>query len=72
MSARVSYRAYLLRLWRGTDTQWRASLDDPHTGERRAFATLEQLSEYLAQVTRSGFAPLDREEQVPPGKADGE
>jgi hypothetical protein len=57
MSARLGYRAYLLRLWRETDTRWRASLEDPHTSERRAFATLEQLLEFLAQETSELAGP---------------
>ena len=44
------YVAYLLRLWRvgsGEPTVWRASLDDPSTGERKGFANLESLFAYL-------------------------
>ncbi len=43
----VGYRAYLLRVWRTPEAWWRASLEDPHTGERRAFATLAQLVAFL-------------------------
>jgi hypothetical protein len=47
-----SYRAYLLRLWRVNSeaarrTEWRASLEDPRTGERLGFANLEQLFAFL-------------------------
>ncbi len=45
----VGYRAYLLRLWRTPEAHWRASLEDPHTGERRAFATLVQLLVFLEE-----------------------
>jgi hypothetical protein len=55
MSGDGKYRAFLLRLWRAADGQWRASLEDPHTGERRAFATLDQLLEHLSLAARSGF-----------------
>jgi len=55
MSSNAKYRAYLIRMWRTADGEWRASLDDPHTGERRCFTTLERCVEYLLQVTRSGF-----------------
>ena len=43
------YRAYLLRLWAATETTggWRASLEDPHTGERQAFASLNELMAFL-------------------------
>lgn len=44
-----NYCSYLLRLWRSetSDLGWRASLEDPRTGERVGFATLEQLFAYL-------------------------
>jgi hypothetical protein len=48
------YVAYLLRLWRekgeGT-TQWRASLQDPHSSERVGFANLDELFEFLLRQT---------------------
>lgn len=52
----AKYRAYLLRLWQGsTDggglTAWSASVEDPHTGERIGFATLDHLFAYLLQQT---------------------
>jgi hypothetical protein len=43
------YRAYLLRCWqeRSQDpdqtTVWRFSLEDPHTSQRRGFASFEAL-----------------------------
>jgi hypothetical protein len=44
------YRACLLWLWRvgngGPPARW-ASLEAPHTGERRGFADLEQLFAFL-------------------------
>jgi hypothetical protein len=49
---RDGYQAYLLRLWRaqcGGTWQWRASLESRHTGERRAFAGLEQLLAFLRE-----------------------
>ena len=44
------YRAYLLRCWqeRGHHrSAWRCSLQDPHTGERRSFASLEAMLAFL-------------------------
>lgn len=44
------YIAYLLRLWETSDGDaqiWRASLEIPATGERRGFASLEELFAYL-------------------------
>lgn len=46
------YLSYLLRLWqtrRAGELVWRASLENPHTGERRGFATLEALFAFLRQ-----------------------
>jgi hypothetical protein len=47
-----AYQSYLLRLWRAQCDgiwQWRASLESPHTGERRAFAGLEQCFAFLRE-----------------------
>jgi hypothetical protein len=47
------YLAYLLRLWQ-EDRQghtWRISLEDAHTGERKGFATLDDLLSFLDQQT---------------------
>ena len=48
------YQVYLLRLWSANVSRtglssWRASLENPHTGERLGFANLEQLFTYLMQ-----------------------
>ncbi|NPA93599.1 MAG: hypothetical protein GXO56_07970 [Chloroflexi bacterium] len=47
------YYAYLLRLWRddACPTCWRASLEDPQTGKRVGFASLEKLLAYLRERT---------------------
>lgn len=53
----TAYRAYLLRLWRsgkGVHAVWHASLEHPHTGERRGFATLASLFAFLEEQTRAG------------------
>lgn len=52
MSQKTShYHAYLLRFWRdGEHTAWRASLEDPHTGETFGFATVQRLYEFLDEV----------------------
>lgn len=46
------YLSYLLRLWRvkrNGDVTWRASLEDSRTGERRCFASLEELVNFLGK-----------------------
>jgi hypothetical protein len=44
------YQTYLLRLWRTCTSgrwQWRASIENPHTGERQTFADVEQCFDFL-------------------------
>ncbi len=47
-----SYFSYLLRLWRERETApWRATVEDPHTGERWGFANLRQFIAFLEEQT---------------------
>ena len=46
------YLAYLLRLWQIQNKgkiSWRASLENAHTGEKLAFAHLDQLVAFLRE-----------------------
>jgi len=48
------YFSYMLRLWQAISEAggpWRASLEDPRTGERQGFADLQGLFGYLADRT---------------------
>ncbi len=59
------YAAYMLRLWQVGNSDsavWRASLENPHTGELRVFASMEALFAFL--VTIAG-------RQVPPETMNG-
>lgn len=54
MSREERYLSYLLRLWqtkRGGEWVWRASLESPHTDERRSFVRLTDLFTFLEQET---------------------
>ena len=55
------YRSFMLRVWRGgagNDTSWRASLEDPRTGERHGFASLREAFHYLeAQIQPAEVEP---------------
>ena len=62
------YLSYLLRLWQessgtaprnGSTTQWRASLEWPQSGDRRSFASLEDLFAFLKEETRAGSKDLE-------------
>ena len=51
---RMGYQAYMLRLWLvdgGDRGAWRASLEDPNTGERQAFPSLPALFAFLEERT---------------------
>jgi hypothetical protein len=50
---KTDYISYLLRVWRsnGDETAWRASLQNPHTGERIGFASLDEMCAFLRQQT---------------------
>lgn len=46
----MDYIAYLLRLWRTEHSgPWKASLEDPHTGQRVGFSTVSALYAFLDQ-----------------------
>jgi hypothetical protein len=54
---RATYMSYLLRLWcvPGEGAVWQASLEDPQTGERRGFASLDELFTFLRR--QMGLTP---------------
>ncbi len=60
------YWAFMLRLWQvgsGRAIAWRASLEDPHTGERKGFADLDSLLAFLKDQIEPGTdssSPLER------------
>jgi hypothetical protein len=52
-----SYMSYLLRIWRSGENEqavWRASLEDPMTGQRHGFHTLSDLYIFLEGMSLSG------------------
>lgn len=56
--------SFLLRVWLagdGSQPQWRASLENIRTGERRGFTSLEALSEFLQQIE---FEKTDQPEDI--------
>ena len=57
----AGYYSYLLRVWREGEEKvaWRASLHDPHTGERLGFASMDELVDHLRKLT--GTEPGIRE-----------
>jgi hypothetical protein len=59
------YYSCLLRLWRVTsagETAWRASLENPHTGERTGFPSLEALFRHLQEQIGAGGSNIETKE----------
>jgi hypothetical protein len=69
---RAGYLAFMLRLWQtrqvtGTPpievpATWRASVENPHTGERRGFLSLEALFDYLREQAGAASDLNEREQ----------
>ena len=58
------YLSYLIRLWQISsegELVWRASLESPHTGERKGFASLDGLLDFLREQT-GGASDANAEE----------
>jgi hypothetical protein len=61
------YRAYLVRLWpvrSGGQRVWRASVEDAHSGERRAFADLAHLFAFLQEAALDNPSKFQDKEQL--------
>ncbi len=62
MNVSPNYQAYLLRLWQagdGDQPQWRASLEDPRSGEVKGFSSLEEMFEFIWGMVKEGEAQPD-------------
>jgi len=65
------YLAFLIRMWKDRGASpWRASIENPHTGERASFAELSSLFEYLEERTSESSDPAAPTR--PKGTAQGE
>lgn len=65
------YLSFLLRMWVSSangQSNWRVLLEDPRTGERLWFSSLQRLCEFLED--QGGRAPAD--EPAPPSRGVGE
>ncbi len=66
MNKREGYISYLLRIWEtanGETRLWRAQLEQPGTGERRGFASLQDLFRFLESQTRLSANPHPGDEK---------
>lgn len=63
---RLRYHSLILAFWQeadepgGDSASWRLSLEDPHTGERVGFKSIEELAGYVQGQTQAAA------EDVPP------
>jgi len=60
--------SFLLRLWRSNleqDSEWRVSVENPMTGERNGFASIEALVDFLKHSADDRLLPR-REDQTKP------
>lgn len=60
----------LVRLWNDTSREepaWRASIEDPTTGERKGFASLEALIQFLRSITQTDSPDKEQDDQNPGG-----
>jgi hypothetical protein len=59
------YHSFLLRLWRDDETSsWRVQLEDPHTGERRGFSSMEKMVEFLDHQIEVALAERGETDQA--------
>ena len=74
-SSRTSYLAYMLRLWRAGSHNglavWRASLENPHTGELITFGDANALFDFLVERTNSLAETADASGNAYPPTAGG-
>ena len=78
VEARRRYCAWLLRCWEvrghGSESRmtWRYSLEDPHSGGRRGFASFEALVAHLrAELGLDATEPAETAPAAPPDAAGG-
>lgn len=58
----TEYHAFLLRLWRGgKSNSWRATLQNPHTGERLIFPSLDMLLTFLEEETGESWVHVQEQ-----------
>ena len=66
MNMRRGHLSFLLRLWQADSNHaetWRASLEDPSTGERKGFADVDALVGYLRSLVAETM-PAEAEQNI--------
>ena len=58
------YVAYLIRCWYEEGDGWRGTLEDPHTGERHAFANMNSLLNFIETQTTGQLLPSPPETKL--------
>jgi hypothetical protein len=63
MKKQAGYYSFLLRLWQVKEDggqEWRATLENVESGEKRGFTNVEDLLAYLSQVTAKKYETADK------------
>lgn len=61
------YRSFLLRLWlvkQNEEISWRATLENPHTGQQHCFSSPDALNEFLRQLRQDLEIEMDFKKDV--------
>ena len=59
----IGYRSFLLRMWyakHNGEHTWRASLEDPRTGQKYFFSSSDALNEFLRQLMQDLESEMDK------------
>jgi hypothetical protein len=59
----MGYRSFLLRLWyfkQNGELAWRASLENPRTGQQQFFSTQEYLVEFLRKLGKEMESEMEK------------
>ena len=63
---RHNHASFLLRLWRADSAIWLASLEDTTTGERKGFANIDLLVQFLKSLTDEAESDEGKNEPTSP------
>ena len=63
----MGYRSFLLRLWyfkQNGELAWRASLENPRTGQKHVFTSLETMHEFLRNLGEILVSELEEKDRL--------
>jgi hypothetical protein len=63
----MGYRSFLLRMWcvkQNGELSWRASLENPRTGQKHFFSSLEALNEFLYKLGQDLVSEMEEKDRL--------